>query len=90
MIKEATYIEGNFHDAVIKYLTTLNQAQIMELFHAINDRDLLQMFFDQAYKYLEEYIEPVHHDGLTDDEDALELDEMRRNREYKTDNIRPY
>ena len=71
----------NYKD-LLRWISLLDEKQLIELFHDINDIKTVERIADCAFSFVENYEEPEEEKTeLSQDEDALEVDNLRRGRE---------
>lgn len=68
---------------LVNKLKTMEQDQLNELFHDINDIEVIKRISDCAYNFVENYepCDPIEVTGQSEYEEAWEIDHARRVRE---------
>lgn len=87
-----TIVTINDYANMLKRLKNMDEKQLLELFHDIDDLDVVEGIADCAYHFIENYDESICNEDCvkSDNEDAKEADDARRFSEYQSDNKRPY
>lgn len=73
---------------IIQVLKTMDKKQLLELFHDIDDIEIVQKISECAYQFVENFepCDPIElKRDISDDEDARQIDDSRRYREWKSD-----
>lgn len=62
VVKELTFIrisnEGEIYDHILKRLKVLDEKQLIELFHDIEDVNTVERIACAAYEFVENYVDP--------------------------------
>ena len=70
------------YDDLVKMLKSMDEKQLIELFHDMEDVKAVERIADCAFSFVENYEEPEEEKTeLSQNEDALEVDNLRRGRE---------
>jgi hypothetical protein len=81
------------YQEMIKKLKAMDEKQLLELFHDIEDIATVERIADCAYHFVENHTWEelgVKNNEKSEQEDAQELDDSRRYSEWKSDQNRPY
>lgn len=78
-----------------KVLKNMDEKQLIELFHDLEDIETVQRIADCAYHFTENYDYAEQEDynrvnGKSDEQDWKEQDDAQRFRDVQSDNRRPY
>ena len=76
------------YEDTLKVLKTLDEKQLLEMFHDLNDIKAVERIADCAFHYCENHVEDddphtPYNSEMSDEEDAISVDDARRRRELK-------
>ena len=81
---------GGEYQYMRKILRIMDEKQLNELFHDLDDIDAVERIANAAYDYLEQYNLALNKEKQSEYEDWKAQDDAQRNRDHKIDNQRPY